>query len=66
MSRSHQRQHQRLDPSRIRGVAVINLDQAHEYLSECGCPWVARFGRMLSIVHDHRHACPALRRWPSA
>jgi hypothetical protein len=60
-ARHHRRPRRR--STRIRGLAWMDLPDALRLLDDCDCPALIIGGDPVLIEHQHRHACPALKRW---
>jgi hypothetical protein len=59
----HRRRHGRT--TKIRGIAWMDLPDAQALLEACDCPAIIVPGEFVYVQHMHRHACPALKRWPT-
>jgi hypothetical protein len=59
----HHRRPRRRAGTRIRGLAWVDLPDALQLLDGCDCPALIIPGDPVVIEHQHRHACPELKRW---
>jgi hypothetical protein len=41
----------------------MDLPDAQQLLDDCDCPATIIPGNPIVVEHNHRHACPALKRW---
>jgi hypothetical protein len=62
---NYTRHHRRRRPhgTRIGGLAWMDLPDALQLLDDCDCPAIIIGGDPIVVEHNHRHACPALKRW---